>query len=65
MKIQQQQQQQQQGKYKGDKVYTIIIPHIVNLYGYEKTTHSKNNKILEKWVDFTRADCSPPGKSQK
>ena len=53
------------GNYKGDKVYKIVIPHIVNLYGYEKSAHSKKHDVTKVWADFTRADCSPPGKQQK
>lgn len=33
------------GYYKGDKVYSIVIPRISHLYGYGMTNHSKVNDI--------------------
>ena len=35
------------GFYKGNKVYTVAIPKIINLHGYENTNHSKTHNIIE------------------
>jgi hypothetical protein len=53
------------GLYNGEKVYTILIPSIVHLHGYDKTEHSKKNKIEENFVVFSPSDCSPAGKVQQ
>jgi hypothetical protein len=52
--------------FRGDKVYNILIPDIVNLYGYESTNHAKKQGKLKSahFVAFTAQDCSPPGKRQ-
>lgn len=53
------------GKYNGDKVFSVLIPHIVHLYGYDKTDHSKRQDLTKQWTNFSRIDCSPPGKAKK
>lgn len=55
-------------RFRGDKIYQILIPDIVNLYGYESTEHAKkfgaNANAAAPFVAFTAKDCSPPGKRQ-
>ena len=52
--------------FRGDKVYSILIPDIVNLYGYDATSHAKihGDAPSSQFVAFTAKDCSPPGKRQ-
>ena len=49
------------GKFKGDKVVTMKIPRLHHLTGYLNTPHGKKHDLVKSWVDFSVADCSPPG----
>ena len=52
--------------FRGDKVYSILIPDIVNLHGYDSTDHAKKHggDPSSPFVAFTASDCSPPGKKR-
>jgi len=48
--------------FKGDKVYSILIPDLVHLHGYDATDHARKHKDSLHFQAFTASDCSPPGK---
>lgn len=49
------------GLFRGDKVYLVLIPDIVNLHGYEASAHARKHNLSEEWATFTPADCNLPG----
>ncbi len=53
------------GKFKGDKVETRLLPLLHHLTGYETTAHSKANNLQKKFAAFSVSDCSPAGEIEK